>query len=86
MGNSINRSANQSTNDNQPPEQRIQFSTSLLSLSNFTSKHFSRSRRSYSVSIVDRSSHETNDSKPLHQVIDKKKNNYLFNKTTSENI
>lgn len=87
MGNSINRSANQTSDEHQPnnsqqrtnnsnhnnqtncghPNQRrLRFSTSLLSLSNFTSKHLSRSRRSYSVTNVDQT---TNASKSLNQVI-----------------
>lgn len=89
MGNFINRSANQTSDEYQPnnsqqrtnnsihdnqinsgqPNQnrsRLRFSTSLLSLSNFTSKHFSRSYRSYSVTNVDQT---TNASKSLHQVI-----------------
>lgn len=91
MGNSINRSANQTsdehqlsnnnsqqrtnnsnhnnqTNSGQPNQNksRLRFSTSLLSLSNFTSKHFSRSHRSYSITNVDKT---TNASKSLHQVI-----------------
>ncbi|XP_031625395.1 serine/threonine-protein kinase S6KL [Contarinia nasturtii] len=55
MGNSISRSANQSAHENQPNtnSNRIRFSESLSSLSNFTNKYRFGSRRSYSLSTID---------------------------------
>lgn len=76
MGNSINRSENQiaheqpaNTNPNvNANTNRIRFSESLSSLSNFTSKFLFRSRRSYSLSTIDPIPNER-PSKTSHQVI-----------------
>lgn len=80
MGNSIRRSANQSAHEepstrnsatNPNPNRnshRIRFSTSLSSLSSFTSKYLFRSRRSYSLSTINPISEER-PAKASQQVI-----------------
>lgn len=74
MGNSISRSANQTAHEEQPNTNsttntnRIQFSASLSSLSNFTSKYLFRSRKSYSLTTINPVADEQTP-KASHQVI-----------------
>lgn len=75
MGNSISRSANQTAHEEQPNTHsttntnRIQFSASLSSLSNFTSKYLFRARKSYSLSTIDPIAKEHQPPKASRQVI-----------------
>lgn len=75
MGNTINRSANQTAHEEELPNthsttttNRIQFSASLSSLSNFRSKFLFRARKSYSLSTIDPIASDQ-PTKTSHQVI-----------------
>lgn len=71
MGNTINRSANQTAHEDLPNTHsatNTNRSASLLSLSNFTSKFLFRARKSYSLSTIDPIASDQS-SRASHQVI-----------------